>query len=161
MQKNIGGLTMGMPAYKKGKYDLLDPGKYIFRILEKPILEERGQAIMIILKFTAISEKTNEAIESSCIMWPWEKAYEKLIGEIVQSSNEADYVGKSFRGEIVVRPNPKNPEKDYQSIKSIEPLESKVEREPGDDTPPPGLEEEGPEPEDYPSGDKEDEELPF
>jgi len=150
-----------MPAYKKSKYDLLDPGKYIFRILEEPILEKRGQAIMIILKFTAISEKTNEATESNCIMWPWEKAYEKLIGEIVQSSNEADYVGKSFRGEIVISPHPTKPNQDQQKIINIEPLERKAEREPGDDTPPPPLENGDPGPEDYPSGDKEDDSLPF
>ena len=149
-----------MPDYKKGKYDLLDPGKYIFRILIEPELEKRGKTTMMILKFTAISEETNEAIESSCIMWPWDREYKILKDEIIQSNEEADWVGKSFRGEIVISPHATKSNQDQQKIKNVKPLEQKVEREPGDDTPPP-IENGDPGPEDYPSGDKEDDSLPF
>jgi hypothetical protein len=58
---------MTLPEVSEGKYPLLKPGKYTFRITDPPEMRRYGKATGIIIKFTAINEfgeaKDNSVLE--------------------------------------------------------------------------------------------------
>ena len=156
-----------LPAYKKGKYDLLKPGKYTFRITEQPEQRRFGptKRVGIILSFNAINE-FGDMEENSCLIWPGDEEYRILKDEIIKSDDEVNWVGKSFLGEIEVGPHPTKENREMQKIVNVKPflvadgpLTAK-EEEPVDTTPPleeeedPGLGDPLPEPE-------EDDDVPF
>ena len=155
-----------LPAYKKNKYDLLKPGKYTFRITEQPEQRRFGptKRIGIIIKFTAINE-FGDMEESSCLIWPGDVDYRVLKDEIIKSDEEAEWVGKSFLGEIEVGPHPTKENKEMQKIVNITPFPkgkgslATEEEEVLDSTSVPPEEETGdPGPEDP---GKDDEDIPF
>lgn len=155
---------MGLPEFRKSKYDLLKPGKYTFRITEEPAKKRFGKAIGIILKFTAIDE-FGEPKDSSCLIWPWDEEYRTLKDEIIKSDEESDWVGKSFLGEIVVGPHPTKDDQEVQNIVNIKPFpvaggSVTKEKEPVDTTCPPEEEEDpGPIEKEFPKED--DDDVPF
>ena len=112
-----------LPDYKKSKYDLLKPGKYTFRITDPPEQRRFGptKRVGIIMKFAAINE-FGDMEESSCLIWPGDEEYRILKDEIIQSSEETDWVGKSFLGEIEIGPHPTKPGKKMQKIVNIQPF---------------------------------------
>lgn len=133
-----------LPNYKKNKYDLLKPGKYTFRITEQPEQRRFGptKRVGIILSFSAINE-FGEMEESSCLIWPGDVEYRILKDEIIKSSEEADWVGKSFLGEIEIGPHPTKDDREMQKIVNVQPFPkadgplATKEEEPVDTTPPP------------------------
>ena len=151
---------MALPKYQKSKYDLLKPGKYTFRITEQPEQRRFGptKRVGIILKFTAINE-FGDMEESSCLIWPGDVEYRILKDEIIKSDEEADWLGKSFLGEIEVGPHPTKENREMQKIVNIQPFGD----QPVKDTTPPPEEEEGDlgaEEDPYPK-EKDEEEPPF
>ena len=135
---------MTLPEHSEGKYPLLKPGKYTFRITDEPEKRRYGKATGIILKFTAINE-FGEAKDSSILLFPFPdretgySPYRILKDEIIKSNEESDWVGKSFLGEIEIGPHPTKDNQEQQKIVNIEPFPTKetpVEEE-IDTTPPP------------------------
>lgn len=154
---------MALPKYQKSKYDLLKPGKYTFRITEQPEQRRFGptKRVGIILKFTAINE-FGDMEESSCLIWPGDVEYRILKDEIIKSDEEADWLGKSFLGEIEVGPHPTKENREMQKIVNIKPF-PKADGLLGtkDTTPPPEEEEDpGPSEEEDPYPKKNDEDEP-
>jgi len=139
---------MPLPDYDPSKYALLKPGRYMFRITDPPTKHRFGKAIGIILKFLSFSEKDGSMKESSCLIWPWTDEYRILKEEIIQSSEETAWVGRSFMGEIEIGKHPTKLGQKIQNVINIEPFKMKeTEEEPEpeveDTTITPPLEEEG------------------
>lgn len=160
---------MTLPDHSEGKYPLLKPGKYTFRITDPPEMHRYGQATGIIIKFNAINE-FGEAKDNSVLMFPFPdretgyQAYRILKDEIIKSNEETDWVGKSFLGEIEIGPHPTKENQQQQKIVNIKPFPKAdgpvaKEEEPVDTTPPPEEKDDpGPETE-FPKED--DDEVPF
>lgn len=159
---------MTLPEHSEGRFPLLKPGKYTFRITEQPEMHRYGKATGIIIKFTAIDEFA-EGKESSILMFPFPDretgycAYRILKDEIIKSDEEADWVGKSFLGEIEIGPHPTKDNQQQQKIVNIKPfpvaggtLATKEEEVLDSTSVPPPEEEEDPGPED-----PGDESVPF
>jgi len=139
---------MTLPDHSEGRFPLLKPGKYTFRITDPPEQRKYGKATGIIIKFTAINE-FGEAKDSSILMFPFPdretgyQAYRILKDEIIKSKEEVDWVGKSFLGEIEIGPHPTKDNQEQQKIVNIQPFPvadgplSAKEEEPIDTTPPP------------------------
>lgn len=167
---------MTLPEHSEGKYPLLKPGKYTFRITDPPEMRRYGKATGIIIKFSAINE-FGEGKDNSVLMFPFPDrktgycAYRILKDEIIKSSEEADWVGRSFMGEIEIGPHPTKNNQQQQKIVNIQPFpkadgslaekeqpEPEPEPEVEDTTVTPPLEEEGdPGPEEKDAPPKEDE----
>lgn len=156
---------MTLPEHSEGKYPLLKPGKYTFRITDPPEKRRYGKATGIIIKFTAINE-FGEPKDSSILLFPFPdretgyQAYRILKDEIIKSSEEADWVGKSFLGEIEIGPHPTKDKQEVQRIVNIKPFPKADGPITKDTTPPPEEEEGDPGPEtEFPK--EKDDEAPF
>jgi len=118
---------MTLPDHSEGRFPLLKPGKYTFRITDIPEKRRYGQATGIIIKFTAINE-FGEAKDNSILLFPFPdretgySAYKILKDEIIKSSEEIDWVGKSFLGEIEIGPHPTKEGRQQQKIVNIQPF---------------------------------------
>ena len=118
---------MTLPDHSEGRFPLLKPGKYTFRITDPPEKRRYGQATGIIIKFTAINE-FGEAKDNSILLFPFPdretgySAYKILKDEIIKSSEEIDWVGKSFLGEIEIGPHPTKEGRQQQKIVNIQPF---------------------------------------
>lgn len=152
---------MTLPDHSEGKYDLLKPGKYTFRITDLPEKRKYGKATGIILKFTAINE-FGEAKDNSILLFPFPdretgySAYRILKDKIIKSNEESDWVGKTFLGEIEISPHPTKENRQQQKIVNIQPFGD----QPVKDTTPPPEEEEDPGPSEEEDPGK-DEDAPF
>jgi hypothetical protein len=158
---------MTLPEVSEGKYPLLKPGKYTFRITDPPEMRRYGKATGIIIKFTAINE-FGEAKDNSVLMFPFPdretgySAYRILKDEIIKSDEEADWVGRSFLGEIEIGPHPTKEGQEQQKIVNIRPFPKADGPITKDTTPPPEEEDDpGPEEEDPYPKEKDDSEPPF
>jgi len=133
---------MTLPDHSEGKYALLKPGKYTFRITDPPEKRKYGRATGIIVKFTAINEFA-EVKDNSILLFPFPdretgySAYKILKDEIIKSNEEIDWVGKSFLGEIEVGPHPTKPNRQQQKIVNIKPFPKADGAITKDTTPPP------------------------
>ena len=159
---------MTLPDHSEGKYALLKPGKYTFRITDPPEQRKYGKATGIIIKFTAINE-FGEAKDSSILMFPFPDretgycAYRILKDEIIESNEEADWVGRSFIGEIEIGPHPTKDNQEQQKIVNIQPFPKADGPVATEDTTPPPEEPDDPGPEEedpYPK-EKDDSDPPF
>lgn len=155
---------MTLPEVSEGKYPLLKPGKYTFRITDPPEMRRYGKATGIIIKFTAINE-FGEAKDNSVLVFPFPdretgySAYRILKDEIIKSDEEADWVGRSFLGEIEIGPHPTKEGQEQQKIVNIKPFPKAGGPITGDDPRPPEEEDDpGPETE-FPK--EKDDEAPF
>ena len=156
---------MTLPDHSEGKYPLLKPGKYTFRITDLPEKRKYGQATGIIIKFTAINE-FGEAKDSSILLFPFPDretgycAYKILKDEIIKSNEEVDWVGKSFLGEIEIGPHPTKDNQQQQKIVNIRPFPKATGPIGEEDTTPPPEDEDDPGPEEeFPK--EEDDDVPF
>lgn len=152
---------MTLPEPTSG-FQKLPAGKFIFKILDPPLKKggfgpEKNKT-GIELNLYLISEEDGRTHEGTLLLFPGMPAYRTLKEEIVKSVEEVDWVGKSFRAELTVEPNPKNPGGTISELINIEPMQKKAE----DTTPPP---EEtgnpGPSEEEDPYPEKDEEEPPF